>query len=304
MAFVGCSSGDDDDDDNGSAGKGPSAGQSNAGSAGNGTAGSSAGNAAGGKAGNNAGGNPGSAGNGGTAAGGKGGSGGAANGGKGGTAPNGGAMSEGGAGGAGPEDCMEDAIGGAGQDDGSGGDGPGIDTAVVLLDNVVVKKAAVAKWQWQFDDAKQISDSYTPTNPGDKWSRYFYGDPASKSGAGARNPFSKCDGSPAPGSLKSIIPFTAANQYYELDVPFAVEDYTDYVISARVKLVSGGKPDAACPARAGFYIVGANTNGAINGPGVALKEDTWVDVTMTVAAATGTDKIDRLGLNVNTYACQ
>jgi hypothetical protein len=304
VAFLGC--GDDDDDSTSAGGKGGSAGSS-AGSAGKAAGGTSAGNTTGGTA-------AGTGGKGGATNGGTGGSGTAGKGGSGGTAPLGGA-SEGGASGggtseggaAGSGECVEDAVGGAGSDvDGAAGAGgqASVGTAVILIDNVVVKNGATVVHQWQFADATQISNSFTPTNPGDKWSRYFYGDPASKSGAGASNLLAKCDGNPAPGSLKNVVPFTDANQYYEVDVPFAPEDYTGFSVTAKIKLLSGGKPDAACPARATLYVIGANTGGPKNGAGVALPAGQWVDASLTVADEVGVDTIDRLGVNLNTYGCQ
>ena len=296
VAFMGC--GDDDDDSMSTAGKGGSSA---------GTGGSAAGNGGKNAGGTSTGGT--TAGNGGKAGATTGGTGGTATAGSGGTAPIGGApeggASEGGAAGSG--ECVEDAVGGAGTDvAGAGGAGgaPSVETAVVLIDNVVVKNGAAVVHEWQFANAAQISNSFTPDNPGDKWSRYFYGDPASKSGAGASNLLAKCDGNPAPGSLKNVVPFSDANQYYEVDVPFAPEDYTGFIVTAKVKLLSGGKPDAACPARATLYVIGANTGGPKNGAGVALVQGQWVDASLTVADEAGADTIDRLGVNLNTYGCQ
>jgi hypothetical protein len=201
---------------------------------------------------------------------------------------------------------MDASYGGAADDGGLAGaaGAPAIGSAVILIDNVVVKDGVAVKHQWQFASDAQISDTSTPTNPGDEWSRYFYGDPASPSGAGAHDVFS-CDGNPTAGSLKNLIPFSDVNQYYINGVPFAAEDYTGFTISAKVKLVSGGKNDEACPARASLYVGGGQIVGnIITGPGVALAQGSWVDVTMTVAEATGTDAVDRVGFNLNTYACQ
>jgi hypothetical protein len=304
IAFLGC--GDDDDDAMNTGGGGSSAGKGGT-SAGNGGKTTNGGTSAGNTMGGTTAGKGGSGGNGGSSMAGKGGGGGTAPVGgaaDGGTAPLGGA-SEGGAAGSG--ECVEDAVGGAGSDvagaAGAGG-AASVGTAVILIDNVVVKNGATVVHQWQFADATQISNSFTPTNPGDKWSRYFYGDPSSKSGAGASNLLAKCDGNPAPGSLKNVVPFTDANQYYEVDVPFAPEDYTGLSVTAKVKLVSGGKPDAACPARATLYVIGANTGGPKNGAGVALPEGQWVDASLTLADEAGVDTIDRLGVNLNTYGCQ
>jgi hypothetical protein len=279
----------------GSAGKANGGSSSGSGGSGNGGSAGSATAGNGGKAG--AGGTGGAAGAAGTA--GTSGSsndmGGASDGGTGG----GGGGGEGGDGGNPPECMGEDSFGGEG---GGGGAAP-FESAVILIDDIQVKDGAALEHQWQFADDTQISTALPGNNPGDKWSRWY-----GAINIGSEIGFS-CEGNPAAGSLKNLVPFSAANQYHELGVPFAPEDYTGFVITAKVKLVSGGKNDAACPARAALYVVGPDTKVGndivpIIGPGIALAEGTWVNVTQTVTAATGTTTIDRIGLNLNTYACQ
>jgi hypothetical protein len=325
VAFMGCSDDSGDDDgDGGSAGGGTAGRAGSAGSAGKpiggsssgsgGTAAGKSGSGAGGTAGT-AGGSAGSAGTAGSAgsagtAGSAGSAGTAGTGGSAGTggtdaggAPGDGGMggTSGGEGGASgnPENCIDTSLGGAENDSGGAGGAPAYDTAVILIDDIQVKDGATLKHQWQFADEAIVSVAVPPDNPGDRWSRY-YGPLNATSSIGLG-----CDGEPAAGSLYNMIPFSDANQYHELGVPFAQEDYTGYTISAKVKLVSGGKDDAACPARVALYIGGGQIAGnVVIGPGVALEQGEWVDVTMTVAEATGTDKVDRLGFNLNTYACQ
>jgi hypothetical protein len=312
VVIAGCGDDDGEDGNNGGAGSGGggtsnkagssgSAGKANGGSSSGsgGTAGAMAGS--GGKAGGGGtAGSGGTAGNGGTAAG----TAGTGNdmGGEGGTGGTG-VGGEGGAGGNPPDCTGEDSFGGAEGEGGSGGAAPDFESALILIDDIQVKDGATLEHQWQFADDTQISTLLPGNNPGDKWSRWY-----GAVNTGSEIGFS-CDGNPAAGSLKNLVPFTAANQYHELGVPFAPEDYTGFTITAKVKLVSGGKNDAACPARVALYVIGPDTKVAdvitpITGPGVALDEGAWVVVTQTVTAATGTTTIDRIGFNLNTYACQ
>jgi hypothetical protein len=306
VAIAGC--GDDDGEAGASGGGGGGVNKAgSSGSAGKANGGSSSGSGGsgnGGSAGSATAGNGGKAGAGGTG----GAAGAAATAGTAGSSNDMGGASDGGTGGGGgaggdggnPPECMgEDSFGG----EGSGGGAAPFESAVILIDDIQVKDGAALEHQWQFADDTQISTALPGNNPGDKWSRWY-----GAINIGSEIGFS-CEGNPAAGSLKNLVPFSAANQYHELGVPFAPEDYTGFVITAKVKLVSGGKNDAACPARVALYVVGPDTKVGndivpITGPGVALAEGTWVNVTQTVTAATGTTTIDRLGLNLNTYACQ
>jgi hypothetical protein len=117
--------------------------------------------------------------------------------------------------------------------------------------------------------------------------------------AGAHCTFLDCDGDPAAGSLKAVVPFSAADQYFELGVPFAAADYSDTTVTARVKLISGGKPDAACPVRGQLYTTGTTPKN--DAPGFALVEGQWI--TLTMELGTGFAGTDRVGIRLNTYGC-
>jgi hypothetical protein len=316
VAFMGC--GDDDDSANnagGSAGLGT--GGSSAGSGGHATGGSSAGNTtagnptggtsagSGGKGGATTGGVSGS---GGTAGGGTAG-GGTAGGGTAGTNPVGGAP-EGGAGGAGPVDCVEDPIGGASSVDeggaaGAGGAGPEATTAVVLVDNIVVKNGATTYKSWLFADATAILDEVVG-DVGDKWVRPPFDtnpDNLAQSSAFAHDVFSKCSGKPA-GSLKNVIPFVKPAQYYKVTIGFdnkvnnVAVDWGSFVISADVKLVSGGNAAGACAANAALFV--QDGSGANAGAAVQLNPGEWKTATLTVPAATN---VDHISLNISDYTC-
>lgn len=285
LVFAGC--GGDDDDDGNTAGSGGSSAGKGGGSAG-GSGGSTAGK--GGSAGSTAG----TAGSGGK------GGGGGTSGGSGGTAPVGG---EGGAlGGAGgsPEACEDEAVGGAAPDaSGGAGGGPSVETAVVVIDNVTVKNGATVVKTWAFDDDADILDDVVG-DVGDKWCR-----PPFDTGAGnlaysspyAHNVFSQCEGKPA-GALKNIVPFTQAAQYYKLSIGFASADWSGYVITADIKLVSGGNHEGACAANAAIFIQDGSTGNA--GEPVQLNPGEWKTVTFTVPASTN---VDHLSFNISDYTC-
>jgi hypothetical protein len=112
--------------------------------------------------------------------------------------------------------------------------------------------------------------------------------------------FLACDGNPAAGSLKNVIPFVAASQYYEASVLFAPHDYSSAVVSAKVKLVSGGAEDITCPAHALLYGI----NGGTETPDtpITLTAGSWQDLTLAVPA-TGFTMLDELGIRVTTYPC-
>lgn len=290
--IVGC--GDDDDSTNSNGGSGNQAGSagSSAGKAGNGNGGSSAGNNNGGNAGK--GGNAGSANGGSAGGGGKAGSGGTAPA-MGGEGGEGGA--EGGMGGAGPMDCMEESVGGA--SDGAGG-AASAETAVVLVDNVTVKNGNTVVKTWAFADGSDILD-VVKGDIGDKWLRPPFdtgADNLAYSSPFAHDVFAKCDGKPA-GSLMNIVPFTKAAQYYKLSIGFAQADWSGYVVSADVKLVSGGNREGACDVNAKLFV----QDGAGDKAGTAVQlnvGDGWKSMTLTVPAST---MVDHLSVSISDYTC-
>jgi hypothetical protein len=178
-------------------------------------------------------------------------------------------------------------------------------TAIVVFDNVVIRDAANTSilFQWQFADGTTIADTTTDPRPPDKWSRsQFFGDANKVSRApGAHSTFLACDGTPAIGSLKNIIPFTAAGQYYEASALFAEHDYSGATVSANVKLVVGGAEDVTCPAHALLYAIG----GGVETPGtpLTLLAGAWEGLSLTIPA-TGFSKVEELGIRVTTYPCQ
>jgi len=321
VTFVGCSSGDNlapassgrGGSGTNSAGKGGSAGGTTINIGGSATGGSSAaGTSAGGaSAGTSSGGSTtaGSAGKAGSA-----GSAGSANGGSGGTsAGSGGTGTSGSAGTGGSLAGSGGSLAGGGGLGGSAGtcdDGDGFSaagaggagsvvTAIVLVDNVVVKDGAAAAYKsWVFADAMDILDDKVG-NVGDKWLRFPFDAGSIGNNAGAHDVFSKCDGNPK-GSLKNVVPFTMAGQYYETGVGFAGHDWSNFTVAADVKLVSGGNSQAACAAHAELFINGAG--GPTTGPSKLLTAGAWVALALT-APATGATSTDHIGVRITSYTC-
>ena len=305
IALAGCSGDDEPAKFNGGGSTGKGGSGSGAGGKASGGAGGSApsgGSANGGSAGST--GNAGTAGNGtGGSAGSAGGNGG--NGGGAGSAGNGqgGTAGSAGSGGSGGNVCEDDeGAAGAGGDGSAGSGNDVVTTAVVLLDSVIVKDASNTNVvvQWLFDNANDIVDSSSEPRPGDKWTRTPYSPIGTA--AGAHDTLFMCDGNPANGSLRNVAPFTANDQYYELSVPFAQHDYSNHHVTAKVKLVRGGRPDAACPARAELYTIHITDGFPIKlGPAVVLVEGQWLDLTLDIAA--DVTAIDQIGFHINTYGC-
>jgi hypothetical protein len=312
-AFAGCSSDSTTLTDNGGS-SGTVGGSGSGGHAGavtsGGSSGSSstvAGSSGSSAAGTGAGGASGAAG--GTAAGaggataGTGGSAGAATAGTGGTAGAATAGTGGAAAGAGGAACTDETTGLIGEGEaGAGNASDSVTTAIVLIDDVVVTSSdnTTVLAQWQFPDATTIADTST-NRPGDKWSRTPYssiGDTQTPS-----DTFLACDGNPAAGSIKNIIPFTADNQYYQISVLSAQHDYSSAKATAKVKLVSGGRPVSTCQAGALMYAIDGDDFTMTPIPAFTkLVEGQWVDIALTIPA-TGFTKVDEVAVEITTYAC-
>jgi hypothetical protein len=204
----------------------------------------------------------------------------------------------------GPVNCPDELVGAndAGTGDAGASDAGATTTAIVLIDNVVIRDAANTNVvaQWQFDDATTIDEALADPRAGDKWSRPPFS-PIDTASA-ARNTFLACDGNPAAGSMKEVIPFTDAAQYYEVSVLFAEHDYSSFHVSAKVKLVTGGRSDASCPAHALLYGIDGGDFVQTPAAPITLVAGQWQDVTLTIPA-TGFARMDELGMRITTYVC-
>jgi hypothetical protein len=211
---------------------------------------------------------------------------------------------------AGPVSCPDESVGAsdAGTGDAGASDAGTTTTAIVLVDNVVIRDATNTNVvaQWQFDNASTIAEAIVDPRPADQWSRPPYS--PINTANGAKNTFIACAGNPAAGSMKEVIPFTARDQYYEVSVLFAEHDYSSHRVSAKVKLVIGGRSEANCPAHAHLYAIDA----AITDAGfpretppapITLVTGQWQDVALTIPV-TGFTRVRELGVRITTYVCQ
>jgi hypothetical protein len=151
---------------------------------------------------------------------------------------------------------------------------------------------------WLFANGDDIADSTAP-DVGGKWLRPNFGfvPPNITLEPGAHDVFAKCDGNPK-GSMKLVVPFTAAAQYFEVHNGFAGSEWDNYTVSADVMLVSGGAPEASCPGHAELFINGSL--GGKTGSSKLLKQGEWVALDLTAPADAN---IDRLGVRITSYAC-
>jgi len=204
---------------------------------------------------------------------------------------------------AGPVSCADENIGAdAGSAEAGTGDAGTAKTAIVLIDGVVMQDATnTVVAQWQFNDASTIAEGLIDPRPGDKWSRVPYSPIAIASGAS--NTFLACAGNPAAGSMKEVIPFTDAAQYYEVSVLFAEHDYSNHHVSAKVKLVTGGISQPNCPGHAMLYAVNGGDFVQTPASPITLIPGQWHDIALTIPA-TGFTRLLELGVRITTYVCQ
>ena len=85
-----------------------------------------------------------------------------------------------------------------------------------------------------------------------------------------------------------MAPFSADAQYFETSVLFAEHAYAGYHVTAKVKLVTGGRPDAVCPGHALLYVVDNDPDaGYPQSAGTPITFSTtgqWQDVTLNIPA--------------------
>jgi hypothetical protein len=111
----------------------------------------------------------------------------------------------------------------------------------------------------------------------------------------------------ASGSLKSLVPFVTNNERMDMQAfssPTALYDWTGYVVTAKVKLVSSGV-SSVCPAfTAWLYVSSAPTYATSLSVPVALVPDTWVTLTYDMAtAAVDVTQISQMGVQLSNGPC-
>jgi hypothetical protein len=284
-----------DDDTSAASGTGGNSGGGRGGSSGSPSTGGSGGNAGttstgGGSGGTSGGaGNGGAAGSGGGATGGSAGSGGSAGaagaaGGSGGTSGSGGVGGSGG-GGTGGEPMDAGPIG----PDGSQGVSYTFDVSGELLG-------------WHYAPYGSTSTSPSPTNPPT--------DPNNLANQSSPLVWDSDDANnriDASGSLKATVPFRANGDRIDLQAFSTgnnVRDWTGYIITAKVKLVSGGNLSPACPLRAWLYISTSPSYATQLSPVVDLSVGNWVTVIYDLALSTlDLTQINQTGVQITTGTC-
>jgi hypothetical protein len=108
------------------------------------------------------------------------------------------------------------------------------------------------------------------------------------------------------GSLQGTVPFRADGDRIDFEAfsaPWAKYDWTGYTISAKVKLVSGGRVSPGCPLRAWLYVSAIPNYATTLSAAVDLSTGSWVTLTYDMADA-GVDVtlIQQLGIQVTTGA--
>ncbi len=180
---------------------------------------------------------------------------------------------------------------------------------VALLDDVVIGEPGGAQARaWRFDSDADVADM--DQSVFGKWARTAFSPIGTA--PGARDSFSTDEG----GCLENDAPFSGPSQYYEVSVLFTAADYAKHHISARIELVSGGMPDATCPAQAELFVVAPvpPLYPMAEGASVTLHTGAWqmlnLDVPDATVAAASSDTvssgspIDQLGLRITTYPCE
>jgi hypothetical protein len=180
---------------------------------------------------------------------------------------------------------------------------------VALLDDVVITEPTGAQARaWRFDSDAEIADSSQSVSG--KWARTAFSPIGTASGA--HDIFSTQAG----GCLENDAPFSGANQYYEASVLFPAADYTRHHVTARIELVTGGLPAAACPARAELFVVAPvpPLYPMAEGEPATLERGVWKTLNLDLpegsasssssATLMGWSRIDQLGLRITTYPCE
>ena len=179
---------------------------------------------------------------------------------------------------------------------------------IALLDDVVITDPAGNQARaWRFESDADISDA--SQSVAGKWARTAFSPVGTA--PGAHDIFSNAEG----GCLENDAPFSGPSQYYEVSVLFPAADYAKHHVAARIKLVSGGLPEAACPAKAELFVVAPvpPLYPMADGAAITLNTGAWqmlnLDVPEGTVSSTSSNTvtgspIDQLGLRITTYPCE
>jgi hypothetical protein len=110
----------------------------------------------------------------------------------------------------------------------------------------------------------------------------------------------------ASGSLKASVPFSTDSERIDIQAfstGNTVKDWTGYIITAQVKLVSGGNVNPNCPMQAWLYVSSSPQYDTRLSATVDLVKGSWVTLTFDMADATiATYLINQMGVQVTTGA--
>jgi hypothetical protein len=111
----------------------------------------------------------------------------------------------------------------------------------------------------------------------------------------------------ASGSLRETVPFRANGDRIDaqaFSTGNTVRDWTGYIITAKVKLVSGGNIAPNCPLQAWLYVSTAPAYDTRISPTVNLVTGDWVTITYDMAfAGLDTTQINQMGIQITTGTC-
>ena len=200
-----------------------------------------------------------------------------------------------------------DAAGGTGGLDGAAGDGgEPMDAGSTRPDGsqgVSYKFDVSGDLQgWHYAPYGSTSTSPAPTNPPTDPNNL-----ANKSAPLAWD-FDDANGSiDASGSLKATVPFAANGDRIDVQAFSTgndVRDWTGYVVTAKVKLVSGGNVSPVCPLQAWLYISTSPSYATTLSPVVDLSAGNWVTVTYDLALSNlNLSQINQMGIQITTGTC-
>ena len=114
------------------------------------------------------------------------------------------------------------------------------------------------------------------------------------------------DGKTTSGSLEGTVSFRSAGDQVDFQAftsASATYDWTGCIVTAKVKLVSGGNLTPGCPLIARFYVSQAPNYTTTNGTPVDLQEGNWVTLSYDMATAgINVAAISQMGIQITTGA--
>jgi hypothetical protein len=117
------------------------------------------------------------------------------------------------------------------------------------------------------------------------------------------------DGNPKKGAAKITIPFTTIDEQLDFNSLFndARENWTGFKARARIKLVSGGNTNAACPNKAWIYVTSGDAYTFARGTALPLTSG-WqslaFDFAVPADGSVDLTAVNQLGIQILSYHCE